>query len=646
MLHGVMRAADRLLQPFFSSHSSMKPPRPFALFDRRPVQWIAALLFVVLWYLLAQAAMNHFLHVKPWDSAHARDLMAHLLLGALLFGLARSLGWFMVAASALFSALTFGNAMKLATLGAPVMPDDFVAARNMFLLLEGWSFVGAVILVAAPLLLLVGMIDWRRGWTWLNLGLTALCITLIGAFPGEITRTLDQRLGHSVWNQPANYQSRGLPIHLLQETARGLSRRVAPPTVSEVREALSVLDAGDPGALLKVVHGDDRPTRNLHMIILESFWDPMALTASKLSADPLDPEFRQLWAAAGHSHLLSPVFGGYTANVEYEILCGLPVTEDNVFFETGLKREAPCLPRHLRDAGYHGIASHPNAASFWNRVNAYRRIGFETYWSDRDFALDDMNEGFLSDESLYRQVMERLSDELGRPRPVFNYLLTYFGHLPYPLNARRPPVIEAAEGHGVVAAYANTLYYKSRELMAFLRELRQADPDALIVIFGDHIPALEPNFGGYTESGLLAKRRGDFTDPMFRTLVETPLILIDGRQGPVPVGDLPAYQLPALLLERLGDQRPSILKLAALAGQAARIRPLPGMHFTLDASGMRVCRGGESDSSECADSTRTVKALETIRADLFSGEQHALLDPDILASAFRQAAVRSETATH
>ena len=32
--------------------------------------------------------------------------------------------------------------------------------------------------------------------------------------------------------------------------------------------------------------------------------------------------------------------------------------------------------RLLADDGYQGIASHPNVAAFWNRVNAYRRIGF------------------------------------------------------------------------------------------------------------------------------------------------------------------------------------------------------------------------------------------------------------------------------
>ena len=51
------------------------------------------------------------------------------------------------------------------------------------------------------------------------------------------------------------------------------------------------------------------------------------------------------------------MFGGYTANAEFELLCGFPVTEDAVFFEGWLRRDVPCLPRHLGQAGYRNAKS-------------------------------------------------------------------------------------------------------------------------------------------------------------------------------------------------------------------------------------------------------------------------------------------------
>lgn len=586
--------------------------------------WLAALLFVVCWYAAAQSAIHWLLGVSPWRSAYGQDLAAHLLLAVPLFVLARGLPRFMLATAALFGSLTLANAIKLSILGAPLMPDDFLAARNLFLLLGSWQLLGAALMLLVPLVLLAWMVDWRRVRTWGVLAGLALAVGVAMQFAAPITREMDARLGDWGWNQRGNYQMRGLPLHLVQETLRNRSRREVPPRPTEVVAALGVLDGLTEGRFLEV-GSRDKTRRNVHLILLESFWDPAALKAAGFSRDPLDREFRRLWKASGYAHALVPVFGGFTANSEFEALCGFPVTRDNVFFEGGLRRAAPCLPRHLADAGYLTIASHPNAAPFWNRINAYRRIGFETYWSDRDFVLDDMNREFLSDASLYRQVLEKIGPYLGGERPIFNYVLTYFGHLDYPLNERRPPRVEAARGDAVVSAYANTAYYKSRELMAFLRELRRRDPDGLIAVFGDHLPFLGPNFGGYTESGLLASEMGDFSDTMFRTMVSTPLILIDGRRGPVRLGDMPLYQLPAKLLELLGDPRPSIMALTAQPHGLPRIRPLPDMQLLVqgDGDGAQTCRGGQEPAA-CRAATDWLQAVETLRTDLFGGAQHAL----------------------
>lgn len=563
------------------------------------------------------------LGARIWSEAFWRDLTAHLLIGGLLFGMALSLMRFCLASAALFTALALANALKLSILGGPLMPDDFLAARNLPFLLDGWPLAGAALMLVLPTVLLWRMIAWRQARTWVNLSAILLASGLLSAFAEPASSALDARFGHSVWNQQANYASRGLPLHLLQESARALARREPAPTAAEVSQALDRLGAWAPRDLVEV-GGSVRPSRNLHMIVLESFWDPIELHASQLSADPLDPAFRELWESAGHSRALVPVFGGYTANSEQEALCGFPVERDKVFFESGLRRIVPCLPRHLAGAGYRSFASHPNWASFWNRVNAYRRIGFDTYWSDVDFVLDDMNDQFLSDASLYRQVLERLGERLQGPTPVFNYVLTYFGHLPYPLNERRPSVVRATEGHETVEAYANTVYYKSRELMDFLHELRQLDPDGVVVLFGDHLPALGGQFGGYRESGLLASEQTDFTDDMFRTLVATPLILIDGRQGVVPVGDLPLYRLPSLLLELLGDRRASIMALTAAQRHAPAIRPLPGMHFLSDGGTVTICRNDSLLSTDCEASVSWLDAIRVLQRDIFGGGQYAI----------------------
>lgn len=581
-------------------------------------------LLIVVWYVGAQALSRHYLGVSPSPSARTHDVLAHLALAGILFAMARSLTCFAVTTIALLSAFTFANAMKIAVLGAPIMPDDFIAARNLFLLLEGWQLWASVALVVLPVALFAWMFAWRQPRAWAMLGLVVIAAAQVGAHAQALERYLDERFGDWVWNQRGNFEARGLPVHLLQESARNLARRGAPPDMLNVALALQTVGERPSNPFIRTAM-PGVAQRNLHVIVLESFWDPRPLKSARFSSDPIDPAFRKLWAATGQSRALSPVFGGYTANAEFEVLCGFPVTQDAVFFEGRLRRDVPCLPGHLATAGYRTHASHPNAASFWNRVNAYRRIGFEHYWSERDFEMDDVNREFLSDESLYRQVLERIGPALDGPDPVFNYVLTYFGHLDYPLNERRPRVIEAPGGREYAEAYANTVYYKSRELMAFLKTLRKRDPQAVIVVFGDHLPFLGMNHANYTDSGLLAESRAEFTDEMFRTLVATPLIVIDGKRGPLKLGDVPLYQVPALILDLLGDSRDTLLTLTATQANTSRIRPLPGI--TLQSLGKKVstCRGNDAlDHIDCVASTAWLDAIKVLKMDLFSGHQFAL----------------------
>ena len=177
-------------------------------------------------------------------------------------------------------------------------------------------------------------------------------------------------------------------------------------------------------SLLNDAAKNRKPTNPLRRaIFISCYWNhfgmPVGLKKAHYNQNPLSPEFRKLWKSAGYSQALSPVFGGYTANSEFEVLCGFPVTKDNVKFERQLINEVPCLPHILADKGYRTVVSHPNVPVFWNRVNAYRNIGFQNYWAKDDFVLDDMNREFLADSSLYRQVLEKISDHWIKNNPCW-----------------------------------------------------------------------------------------------------------------------------------------------------------------------------------------------------------------------------------
>ena len=584
-----------------------------------------SLLAVVTWtllvYVVLEMAGRMLFSVEVQPRFWVRDFLAHLVLSGLIFLMARNFTVYAVAYLLLMTLLHISNNLKMVILGGPIMPDDFISVRNMFMLFSDWKLWLMVLMLTLPLVALASMIHWKKLRSWISLSLIGLCTVVLLNWPGQITAALDRQFGDWIWNQPGNYSERGLVIHLIQEAARNISRAYDVPDSKTVEQALATLKPGDRQVPVMTAGFDKR---NVHLILLESFWDPMLLQGVEFSEDPLGKEFRELWAQTGNATTLSPVFGGYTANAEFEILCGFPVTVDTVFFEGWVRQDAPCLPAHLRSQGYSTFVSHPNSPAFWNRVNVYRRIGFNTYWALPDFEQDDMNRNFLGDSSLYRQMLEKLDTRLTGEAPVFDYIVTIFGHLDYPFNSSRPKVISVSGDNKMLEDYANQMYYKSRELMTFLAQLRQRDPDSLIVMFGDHLPFLGSNFGGYTEHGLLESTRASFTDQMFRTLTKTPLIVIDGKNGPVVTGELPLFRVPELILDLLGDSSKSIVRLSKLPGTEV-IRPLPGLHLRISDENTSVCKTNSAGNPQsCTRTAPLVDALDVLTYDLFNGRQHAL----------------------
>jgi len=575
--------------------------------------------FYLLYYLISTFKFD----VQIDASAIFYDFLLQLAIAYILFSISKRVWTFLVIQALVMGILYVGNAVKMSFFGGPIMPDDIFALRSLLLILEGWRFFAVAIPLAAIASLLLFNFTMRH-WSAYLASLLVILLGITMAYkPAMILDPLDKNIPHSVWDQRSNYLFRGATLYSLHEGARYFALSDKPPDPDEAQIAAEKLLSTAPSLKVKEV-SDKKPftPRNIHIVLLESFWDPNELKKAKFGANPLASDFRKLWKNAGYSHALTPVFGGYTANSEFEVLCGFPVTKDTVKFERQLVNAVPCLPHILADKGYRTIVSHPNVPVFWNRVNAYRNIGFQTYWSIEDFVLDDMNEEFLSDASLYRQVLGKISGSLDNKQPILDYIVTYFGHWWYPLNASRPNKITSPSKVEEVPHYANTIYYKSRELMAFLDQLRQRDPDGIIVAFGDHLPFLGENFAGYVESGVLPSNRSDFTAAMFKFYVSTPMIIIDGKNGPVKIGSLPLYQVPKLLLNMINYTEPSIMDyVTPLPGQL--VRPSPGgLHFNLLTAGeVDVCK--EPPYSEaCEKSTEWLNNVSIISNDLFIGRQY------------------------
>lgn len=538
----------------------------------------------------------------------------------------------------LASLLLVGNAVKVGMLHAPLSVADLQALPILLSTLSGGPLLLAGVLIAIAVLLPLASIRFR----WRSLPALALLIGMIAVIPalsnpshpfygfllplegsGQEVDSKDTMLVSRRNDQMSLLKARGPLLYLSEDwrVQREDTREI--PSAAEIH-ALP-LKKWHPGNIAK--------KRNVHLVLLESVWDLSLLDHYHSNRSALDPRFLALWKSAGQPYLLSPEMGGVTANAEFEVLCGFPAPRNSVAFMNLLRRPSPCLPAALARAGYHTMASHAHNADNWNRITAYENAGFEHYYPDSAFELDDLEGGMLADGSFFRQNIQFL-DEVGTDVPVFNYLVSLSSHWGYLRNQeRRPDLIRIEPGNApVLEAYANAVAYTTAAFMDWSEAIIARDPDALIIAFGDHSPSLDADPDPYTFVN--GADPADFDSPDTRRRVgmsRTPLLILDGRRGAVATGtNIPMYELPGLIGQLLGNN--ALLPQSAQQGPMI-LRPFRGHLLSNDDGRWFDCGNRESPvrNQSCDHAWGQFSPLRLLRQDTLLGEGHYLSAQHALA---------------
>jgi len=116
--------------------------------------------------------------------------------------------------------------------------------------------------------------------------------------------------------------------------------------------------------------------------------------------------------------------------------------------------------------------------------------GSETYLSKGDTS-GEM--GYMFDSTLFSQNLEFITPFLkdSDGPPLFNYLLTVYGHFPHILNEQKRPqllkMISSFKDQHLERA-ANQMFYRSEAVAAYVNRLLELDEKSLIILVSDHVP--------------------------------------------------------------------------------------------------------------------------------------------------------------
>lgn len=242
-------------------------------------------------------------------------------------------------------------------------------------------------------------------------------------------------------------------------------------------------------AAAEVQFGDVRPS--VVAVMNETFSDLSIFDGMHAGYD--GPQyFKSMSDCVSRGKFYTSVNGGGTTNTEFEFLTGASMANfgPGVYPYTVYNlTQTENLARFFSDLGYSTLAMHPQLGTNWNRVNAYRDLGFDDFLTYEDFAGADTLRGHVTDRATYDKVLEALESN---PEPQFIFDVTMQNHSGYETGLLDEDDMIRLDMDGqsdqLIDEYVTVIRHSDEDLEYFVNRLRELDRPVILVFFGDHQP--------------------------------------------------------------------------------------------------------------------------------------------------------------
>ena len=287
---------------------------------------------------------------------------------------------------------------------------------------------------------------------------------------------------------------------------------------------------------------DDPDKPNIIFLQLESFIDPKLFRHVAFSEDPI-PNFRKISKKYSTGSLTVPACGAGTANTECEFMTGLSMHffgPGEYPFKSVLSEEpVESVARDLHSIGYSTHAIHNHRALFYNRNVVFANMGYDTFTSVEYMSdIQKTPKGWAKDKILTEQIMDAL---VSTKQKDYIYTISVQGHGQYPSEKLlSDPDIKVTAAPDEAAKnkyeyYANEVHEMDEFIHDLTAKLEDYDEKVIVVMYGDHIPALD-----IAEENYAAK-----------DLFQTQYVIWSNYEMDKKDKDVAAFQLSAEVLDRV-----------------------------------------------------------------------------------------------
>jgi len=237
---------------------------------------------------------------------------------------------------------------------------------------------------------------------------------------------------------------------------------------------------------------------NIHFIVLESFINPNLVLNSSFSSDPIANELKPyLLNNDSFSKAISPVYGGRTAQAEFELLTGIKAFGklNSIEFNVMNGNIIDGFISQLLDNNYNTKAMIATNSNGFNSKLAYKSLAFEKteFLEESDSFIKINSKEKIFDGTVFDYNLKMLKRYFRNNRkPIFNYILGIYGHIPYELDeSKRPKFIKVNNPKSEeLERITNQFYYRTKALGVYINKLLKIDPNSIIYITSDHLPSI------------------------------------------------------------------------------------------------------------------------------------------------------------
>lgn len=238
---------------------------------------------------------------------------------------------------------------------------------------------------------------------------------------------------------------------------------------------------------------------NIIFILSEAFWDPTTLKDVSFEKDPM-PYLHTIIEQSG-GKMLSPEFGGNTANVEFNVMTGYSsnfIIGGKIPYTTisNEQKHVYSIVDNFKNNGYYTMALHPFASHFFGREQVFKNFGFDqAKFEDELKHPKNFVGAYASDEQFVEDIKKADREQTEKNKPYFLHAISMQNHYPYDSafkyqNAPYVENYESIEGGKGLNLYANGIAKTDQAMKDLLTYLEGSEKETYVVFYGDHLPAL------------------------------------------------------------------------------------------------------------------------------------------------------------